>query len=166
MGRTHRSKAPRTSTFPSRGSHDMQATCSPKGVSVSVLSKTPAKENPCHLNSAFEKLLHYAQCILPPFFVSPISWRFCTASLTASSSGLSNTWDKKSTALKQNTHIQNIHHSSTEQSEHLWKNHFCSTLQLGLWILACTTRLSNGVRRISGMGKGVMDSSCLRGKRW
>lgn len=52
------------------------------------------------------------------FLVSPISWRFCTASLTASSSGLSNTWDKKSTALKHthtNTHAHK--HTSLKQTE-------------------------------------------------
>lgn len=38
----------------------MQATCSPKGVRLSVLSKTPAKEK-SHLNTAIKHVSHHAQ---------------------------------------------------------------------------------------------------------
>lgn len=45
MGRTHLNMALRISTLPSRGSHDIQAMRSPKGVKVSVLSRTPTEGN-------------------------------------------------------------------------------------------------------------------------
>lgn len=51
MGRTHLNMAPRTSTFPSRGSHDIDATRSPKGVRLSVLSRTPAGGHSSHGDS-------------------------------------------------------------------------------------------------------------------
>lgn len=44
MGRTQRNMALRTSTLPSRGSHEMQETRSPKGVRDSVLSRTPGEK--------------------------------------------------------------------------------------------------------------------------
>lgn len=45
MGRTHLNMALRTSTLPRRGSHDIQAIRSPKGVRDSVLSRTPTEVN-------------------------------------------------------------------------------------------------------------------------
>lgn len=40
------------------------------------------------------------------------------------------------------------------------------TVFSGMWILACSTRFSRGVRRISGTWNGTIFSSRLRGNRW
>lgn len=100
----------------------------------------------------------------------PISCRLRTASLTDSSSGLSNTWDKKSTAYKHQKWWAINKYKIEEKCKYRYKkeqgkNYSC-TFEFGLWILACTTKLSSGMRRISGMGKGGMDSSCFLEKRW